>query len=155
MSSPPPLVPLSPIPAENSQDSIMAQIGTPDSETYTPIVLDRIRSVHRRWSRRQMKMQPTCDKPAPAEDFLFRDILCEEALIANRSLSKTFTSLSSGPGEGLCFPTYDIQCGGPRSSGGRARCPIKPSPLPGMSGCSRIGLATGNESRDQAMTAAM
>ena len=89
MSSPPPLVPLSPIPAENSQDSMMVQIGTPDSEAYTPIVLDRIRSVHRRGQRRPMKMQPTCEKPAPAEDFLFRDILCEEALIANRSLSKT------------------------------------------------------------------
>ena len=62
MSSPPPLVPLSPIPAENSQDSIMVQIGTPDSEAYTPIVLDRIRSVHRRRSRRPMKMQPTCEK---------------------------------------------------------------------------------------------
>ena len=77
MSSPPPLEPLSPIPAENSQDSIMVQVGTPDAEAYTPIVLDRIRSVHRRRSRRPMKMLPTCEKPAPAEDFLFRDIFCQ------------------------------------------------------------------------------
>ena len=67
----------------------MVQVGTTDSEAYTPIVLDRIHSVHRRRLRRPMKMHPTCEKPALAEDFLFRDILCEEALIANRSLSKT------------------------------------------------------------------
>ena len=171
MSSPLPLEPMSPIPAENSQDSIMVQVGTTDSEAYTPIVLDRIRSVHRRRSRRPMKMHPTCEKPAQAEDFLFRDILCEEALIANRSLSKTtgngdrgkvprcrlaregqFTNERSqaslpSPGEGLCFPAYDVQRGRPRSSGGRAWCPVKPSLLPGMAGCSRIDLATGNESR--------
>ena len=74
MSSPPPLEPLSPIPVENSQDSIAVQVGTTDSEAYTPIVLDRIRSVHRRRSRRPVNMHPTCEKPAPAEDFLFRDI---------------------------------------------------------------------------------
>ena len=71
MSSPPPLEPLSPIPVENSQDSITVQVGTTDSEAYTPIVLDRIRSVHRRRSRRPMNMHPTYEKPAPAEDFLF------------------------------------------------------------------------------------
>ena len=87
--SPPPLEPMSPIPGENSQDSIMVQVGTTDTEAYTPIVLDRIRSVHRRRSRRPMKTHHTCEKPAPAEDFLFKDILCEEALIANRSLLKT------------------------------------------------------------------
>ena len=41
-SSPPPLVPLSPITAEDSQDSIMVQIGSPASELNTPIGLDRI-----------------------------------------------------------------------------------------------------------------
>ena len=50
-SSPPPLVPLSPITAEDSQDSIMVQIGSPTSEVYTPIGPDRIRSVHRRRPR--------------------------------------------------------------------------------------------------------
>ena len=53
----------------------------------------------------------------------------------------------TSPGEGLCFPAYDVQHGRPRSSGGRAWCPVKPSPLPGMAGCSRFGLVTGNESR--------
>ena len=111
MSSPPPLVPLSPIPAENSQDSMMVQIGTPDSEAYTPIVLDRIRSVHRRRSRRPMKMQPTCEKPALAKDFLFRDILCEEALIANRLLSKT-----TGNGDRGRVPRWRLAREGPFTS---------------------------------------
>ena len=138
MSSPPPLEPLSPIPVGNSQDSITVQVSTTDSEAYTPIVLDQIRSVHRRRSRRPMNMHPTYEKPAPAEDFLFGDILCEEALIVRRSLSKptgnrdratgasmvvgprrtipkrTFSSLSSSPGEGLRVPIYDVQRGGPR-----------------------------------------
>ena len=86
--SPPPLEPLSPIPVENSQDSIAVQVGTTDSETYTPIVLDRIRSVHRRRSRRPVNMHPTYEELAPAEDFLFRDIVCEDALITKRSSSK-------------------------------------------------------------------
>ena len=38
-------------------------------------------------SRRPMKIHSTYEKPAQAEDFLFRDILCEEALIEKRSLS--------------------------------------------------------------------
>ena len=88
-SSPPPLIPLSPITAEDSQDSIMVQIGSPASEVYTSIGLDRIRSVHRRRPRRPMKMSTKCEKPAPAEDFLFRDILCDPARITNRSLSET------------------------------------------------------------------
>ena len=108
MSSPPPLEPMSPIPAENSQDSIMVQVDTTDSEAYTPIVLDRIRSVHRRRSRRPMKMHPTCEKPAPAEDFLFRDILFEEALIANRSLSKT-----TGNGDRGKVPRWRLAREGP------------------------------------------
>ena len=72
----------------------------------------------------------------------------------------TITGLSSSPGKRLCFPTYDLQCGGPRSFRGRAWCPVKPSPLLGVDWCSGIGLAPRNESRpmvsrDQAMTAAM
>ena len=86
--SPPPLEPLSPIPVENSQDSIAVQVGTTDSEAYTPIVLDRIRSVHQRRSRRPVNMHLTCEEPTPAEDFLFRDIVCEDALITKRSSSK-------------------------------------------------------------------
>ena len=54
-SSPPPLIPLSLITAEDSQDSIVVQVGSPASELYTPAGLDRIRSVNRRRSRRPMK----------------------------------------------------------------------------------------------------
>ena len=59
-SSPPPLIPLSPITAEDSQDSILVQIGSPASELYTPAGLDRIRSVNRRRSRRPMKSLTMC-----------------------------------------------------------------------------------------------
>ena len=134
MSFPPPLEPLSPIPIENTQDSITVQVGTTDSEAYTPVVLDRIRSVHRRRSRRPMKLQSTYEKPAPVEDFLFRDILCEEAQIDKRSVSiptgnrdrgtvprwrlplpkRTFSGLSSCLRERMRVPTYDVQCRGPR-----------------------------------------
>ena len=75
-SSPPPLEQLSPIPGENSQDSITVQVGTTDSEAHTPIVLDRIRSTHRRRSRRPMTRYSTSKSPTPEEDFLFKDILC-------------------------------------------------------------------------------
>ena len=72
-SSPPPLIPLSPITAEDSQDSIMVQIGSPISELYTPAGLDRIRSVNRRRPRQPMKMSTKCDP----------------AMITNRSLSES------------------------------------------------------------------
>ena len=169
-SSPPPLVPLSPITAEDSRDSIVVQTGTPTLEVYNLIGPDRIRSVHRRRPRQPLKMSTQCEKPAPADAFIFRDILCETAMMTNRFIGndrkwrprqgasmalgaggtiheRTITSLSSSPGEGLCFHTYDLQCGGPRSSGGRTWCSVKPSPLPGVAGRSRIGLALGNESR--------
>ena len=89
MSSPPPLETLSPIPMVNGQDSMTVQVGTTDSEPVTPRVLDRIRSVHRRRSRRPSRLHTTIVKPAPVEDFLFRDILCEEAQIDKRSVSIT------------------------------------------------------------------
>ena len=63
------------------------QVGTTDSEAFTPIVLDRIRSAHRRRSRRPTKIHSTYVTPAPVEEFLFRDILCEEAQIGKRSVS--------------------------------------------------------------------
>ena len=85
----PPLIPLSPITAEDSQDSIVVQIGSPASELYTPAGLDRIRSVNRRRSRRPMKSLTKCEKPAPAEDFLFRDILCAPTMGTNRSLMES------------------------------------------------------------------
>ena len=83
-SSPPPLIPLSPITADDSQDSIVVQVGSPASELYTQVGLDRIRSVSRRRSRRPMRGATKCEKPAPGEDFLFRDILCAPAMGANR-----------------------------------------------------------------------
>ena len=54
-SSPPPLIPLSPISAEDSQDYIMVQIGSPASELYTPAGLDRTRPVNWHRPRRPMK----------------------------------------------------------------------------------------------------
>ena len=96
MSSPPPLEALSPILIENSQDSMTVQVGTTDSEVFTPIVLDRIRSVHRRRSRRPSKLHSTFAKPAPVEDFLFRDILCEKAQIDKRSVSIPTANKDSG-----------------------------------------------------------
>ena len=107
-SSPPPLVPLSPITAEDSQDSIMVQIGSPASEVYTPIRTDRIRSVHRRRPRRPLKMSTQCKKPAPADDFLFRDILCEPAMMTNRSLSET-----TGNGDSGRVPQWRLAWEGP------------------------------------------
>ena len=87
--SPPPLIPLSPITVEDSQDSLVVQLGSPGSEVYTPVGTDRIRSVNRRRSRRPMKSATKCKKPAPAEDFLFRDILFKPAMITNRSSSES------------------------------------------------------------------
>ena len=92
-SSPPPLIPLSPITA---QDSIVVQIGSPVSELYTPAGLDRIRSVNRCRSRRPMKSSTKCEKPAPAEDFLFRDILFDPAMSTNRSLSESTRNKDRG-----------------------------------------------------------
>ena len=89
MSSPPLLEAMSLIPMENTQDSVTVEVGTTDSEAVTPIVLDRIRSVHRRRSRRPSQLHTTMVKPAPVGDFLFRDILCEEAQIDKRSASIT------------------------------------------------------------------
>ena len=88
-SSPPPLIPLSPITAEDSQDYIVVQVGSPASELYTPAGLNRIRSVSRRQSRRPMRSATKCEKPAPAEDFLFRDILCAPAMGANRIFTES------------------------------------------------------------------
>ena len=89
-SSPTPLIPLSPITAEDSLDSIMVQVGSPTSEVYTPAGLDRIRSVSQRRPRRPRRSSTKCEKPAPAEDFLFGDILCAPAMGAKRNLTDIF-----------------------------------------------------------------
>ena len=87
-SSTPPLIPLSPITAEDSQDSIVVQVGSPATEKSTPTGLDQIRSVHRRRSRRPMKGATKCEKPAPAEDFFFKNLLCAPAMGATRTLTE-------------------------------------------------------------------
>ena len=84
MSSPPPLETLSPIPMADGQDSITVQVGTTDSEPVTPVVLDQIRSVHRRRSCVPSRLRTNIVKPSSGEDFLFRDIVCEEAQINKR-----------------------------------------------------------------------
>ena len=43
-----------------------------------------------------MKMSTKCEKPATAEDFLFRDILCHPAMITNRSLSESTGNIDRG-----------------------------------------------------------
>ena len=57
-SSPPPLIPLSPISAEDSQDYIMVQIGSPASELYTPAGLDRTRR-RSRWNTAGTGLPPS------------------------------------------------------------------------------------------------
>ena len=87
-SSPPPLESISPITSEDSRDSFVVPTGTQTSDVYNPIGPDRIRSVHRRRPRRPLKMSTRCEKPAPADDFIFRDILCETGMMTNRSISE-------------------------------------------------------------------
>ena len=84
MSSPPPLEPMSPIPMADGQDSMTVHVGTPDSETVTPVVVDQIRSVHRRRSRKPSSPRTNGGNPTSGAGFLFKDILCEEALIKKR-----------------------------------------------------------------------
>ena len=88
-SSTPPLIPLSPITAEDSQDSIVVQVGSPATGKYKPTGLDQIRSVHRRRPRRLMKGVTKCEKLAPAEDFLYKNILWAPAMGATRTLTES------------------------------------------------------------------
>ena len=84
MSSPPPLEPMSPIPMADGPDSMTVQVGTPASEKATPVLVDQIRSVRRRQSRTQSSLRTNSGSPASGTDFLFKDILCEEALVRKR-----------------------------------------------------------------------
>ena len=99
MSSPPPLETLSPIPMADGQDSMTVQVGTMDSEPVTPVVLDQIRSVHWRRSRIPSRLRTNIVKPASGEDFLFKDILCEEAQINKRpgSVKKGIRDINTVP----------------------------------------------------------
>ena len=98
-----------------------------------------------------------CEQPTPAEDFLFRDILCAPAMGAKRNLTEIsgnrdrtgvprwrlaregpFTNERSHAslrvlGKGCAFrhTTYSVEDHAP-PEGGRAGCPAKSSPLPGV-----------------------
>ena len=85
MSSPPPLEPMSPIPTIDCQDSMSVQVGTPEAETVTPVVLDQIRSVRRQRTRETSSPRTKGGSSASITDFLFKDILSEEALIRKRA----------------------------------------------------------------------
>ena len=84
MSSPPPLEPMSPIPTMDCQDSMSVQVGTPEAEAVTPVVLDQIRSVRRQRTRETSSPRTKSGSSASAAEFLFKDILCAEALIRKR-----------------------------------------------------------------------
>ena len=98
-SSTPPLLPLSPIIADDSQDSIVVQVGSPATGKYKPTGLDQIRSVPRRRPRRPMKGATQCEKPAPAEDFLSSsnlDILDQYAFALHGTASKILEKTIGG-----------------------------------------------------------
>ena len=84
MSSPPPLEPMSHIPMMDGQDSMTVHVGTPEAETVTPVVVDQIRSVHRRRAREPSSPRTNGGNSASGAEFLFKDILCAEALIKKR-----------------------------------------------------------------------
>ena len=68
-----PSLPLSPITAEGSQDSMIVQLGSPADATPKPAGLNQIRSTHRGRPRRPLKRELRREKPAPAADFLFKN----------------------------------------------------------------------------------
>ena len=72
---------MSPIPMADGEDSMTVHVGTPDSETVTPVVVDQIRSAHRHRSRKPSSPRTNGGNPASGA---FKDILCEEALIKKR-----------------------------------------------------------------------
>ena len=84
MSSPPPLEPMSPTLMTDGQDSMTVHVGTPEAETVTPVVVDQIRSVHRRRARKPSSPRTNGGNSASGADFRFKDILCAEALIKKR-----------------------------------------------------------------------
>ena len=84
MSSPPPLEPMSPLPMADGQESMTVHVAAPEQEPVTPIVVDQIRSVHRRRARKPSSPRTNGGNSASGTDFLFRDILCAEALIKKR-----------------------------------------------------------------------
>ena len=81
MLSPPPLEPMSPMPNMDSQDSMLVQISTPEVDAVTPVVLNQIRSVRRQRTREASSPRTKSGSSASTAGFLFKDILCAEALI--------------------------------------------------------------------------
>ena len=81
MLSPPPLEPMSPIPNMDSQDSMLVQTSTPEVDAVTPVVLNQIRSVRRQRTREASNPRTKSGSSASTAGFLFKDILCAEALI--------------------------------------------------------------------------
>ena len=101
---PPPPPPLSPITAEGSQNSIMVQVGSPADETPTPAGLCQTRSTHWRHPRLTQIREFQREKPAPAEDFLFKNILRAPAMGAPRQP----TEIKTGRGyHGDAWPERD------------------------------------------------
>ena len=84
-----PPLPLSPITAEGSQDSIMVQVGSPADETPTPAGLCQTRSTHRRRPSRLLRREFQQERPALAEYFLFKNILRAPAMGVPRKLTET------------------------------------------------------------------
>ena len=82
-SSPPPLIPLSPIIADDSQDSIVVQVGSPATGKYIQTDRTRPGSISA-----PAPATPTDEKPAPAEDFLFKNILWAPAMGVARTLTE-------------------------------------------------------------------
>ena len=81
MLSPPPLEPMSPIPNTNSKDSMLVQTSTAEMDTETPVVLKPIRSVRRQRTREASSPRTRSGSSVSTAEFLFKDILCAEALI--------------------------------------------------------------------------
>ena len=81
MLSPPPLEPMSPIPNMNSKDSMLVQTSTAEMDTETPVVLKQIRSVRRQRTREASSPRTRSGSSVSTAEFLFKDILCAEALI--------------------------------------------------------------------------
>ena len=81
MLSPPPLEPMSPIPNMDSQDSMLVQTSTTEMDAVTPVVLKQIRSVRRQRTREASSPRTKSGSSASTAGFLFKDILCVEALI--------------------------------------------------------------------------
>ena len=78
---------------EGSQDSMMVQVGSPVVATPKPAGLDQVRSTHRGRPRRPIKHELRREKPAPVEDFLFKNILRAPAMGTARKLTETTTRI--------------------------------------------------------------